>query len=204
MKLFLSMLCALSFVSGAVALPTPDNARENCRELEIAGTHVWSEKRTDCIPVNPCMSNSHVEYCNGAFMDFRFESLEVAEKLVAKYLKNFKKQDVQETITSVWKADRVLGVKTTDGDYLGFMFEWGYTGTTVKPKTIFDATCLVFGKGQKDPSTDVNGNKLVYCADVKSQQVCDEMAKFAQSVAGREVIGRLQKDENSCELMYAE
>ncbi|MCR4917785.1 MAG: hypothetical protein K5912_02450 [Alphaproteobacteria bacterium] len=207
MKLFLSALCALSFVSGAVALPTPDNARENCRELEIAGTHVWSEKSSICLSINPCMNtreetNFSIDHCKLIFSDNRFFNADVAERLVAGYLKKVKKQEVKEAITTVWDADRVLGVKTTDGEYFGFMFRSGYE--TDERNSILDATCVVFGKKQVNPSTDVNGNKLVYCAEVKKQQICDEMAEFARNVAGVEIIGRLQQDENTCELMYAE
>ena len=56
-KTLLSVLAGLTVIGSASAAPTPEDRKALCDLLIQKGTHVWVEKTSACIPVNPCLSD---------------------------------------------------------------------------------------------------------------------------------------------------
>ena len=56
-KTLLSVLAGLTVIGSASAVPTPEDRKALCQLLIDKGTHVWVEKTSACIPVNPCKSD---------------------------------------------------------------------------------------------------------------------------------------------------
>ena len=206
-KTLLSVLAGLTVIGSASAAPTPEDRKALCDLLIKKGTHVWVEKTSACIPVNPCESDDiqiKRAYCIEVFEDIQVKTYAQAAKLSEKYIEVVTKESTKcgllENNGHIPGSQDYINCKTDSGMYFALEFD-DFTDTGDIRADIAKGTLIAFNHEPdgscastyvKRDNTDIIGDGHIISNDTNINNTrdisitgaeCEEMADFASKVS---------------------
>ncbi len=217
-KTLLSVLAGLTVMGSAFADgPSVEDRKKLCQLLIDKGTHVWVEKTSACIPVNPCKSDDkQIEkaYCpemiginNSSKRD--------------EYIKAYAENAFGSTVTEIKEVGKdgehtYFGVKTSDGGYFAIDHypEWetayGHRCCFVLLNA-FDTLGFTYGSEEfgyisesfKICNQAYTLDGLRYVATPIDNTKCNKVYQVAKSV-WEDLKFTMQQDSGKCEIYCTE
>ncbi|MCR5193898.1 MAG: hypothetical protein K6B71_00005 [Alphaproteobacteria bacterium] len=210
-KTLLSVLAGLTVMGSEFADgPSVEDRKKLCQLLIDKGTHVWVEKTKACIPVNPCLSvDEEIKkaYCNTVFADVQV-GVGQDRKLAEKWLEKHGYSVGPIIMHGSTKGERVIG-----DDYLAFkvdsgsnyiQFQFDDVSESVEPTRalgIAKGICKIYNGNVTDEAGSALTKVSVFCANIKSEDTCNEMLSFYKEFENRTVLtSHYYSDSETCQL----
>ncbi len=199
-KTLLSVLAGLTVMNVAFAdEPSVEDRKKLCQLLIDKGTHVWVEKTSACIPVNPCASETDININSAYCLEIPIPNQADKRKLV---FDKYAEKALKTTVTSIknlppdsTEPDRsYYGVQTADGGYFAAFSEaYGYDDCL----SFVVQSALAYGAFNQDcfnswmrDVMDSAGAPKSYVHKVVIYTVgqrCNEIQEFAKTLSGKQI-----------------
>ncbi len=196
-KTLLSTLAGLAIITSASAM-----TKAECESLDMV---YITKNGGDCIDKNPCKSDDYkMAYCNTDFADVqiaRGQDRKLAEKWLTK--RGYEVGPIIMGGSSEGGIDDYLAFKVNSGsDYIQFKFDdISESVESTKALGIAKGICRIYSGYVTDEAGSALTKVSVFCSNIKSEDVCNEMLSFYKEFENRVVLkSNYDSNRKTCQL----